>query len=85
MIIHEMLCALVLTKSLRYIWDASSTSQFRSAELQVLSHYMGKGYWFLRFFFFLMWAIYKVSVEFVTYSVASVLCFGSLAVRHVRS
>ena len=61
-----MLCALVLTKSLKYVCDASSTSQFRSAELQMLSHYMGKGYWFLRFFFFLMWAIYKVLVEFVT-------------------
>ena len=47
-----MLCALVLTKSLKYVCDASSTSQFRSAELQMLSHYMGKGYWFLRFFFF---------------------------------
>ena len=51
-IIHEMLCALVPTKSLKCIFGASSTSQFRSAELQVLSHHKGKGYWFLRFFFF---------------------------------
>ena len=81
-----MRCALVLTKSLKRISDASSTSQFRSAELQALSHYMGKGYWFLRFFFFffLMWAIYRISVEFVTVLLL-VLWFGSLAVRHVRS
>ena len=38
------------------------------------------------FFFkiFLMWTIFKVFIEFVD-SIASVLCFGFLAPRHVGS
>ena len=49
-----------------------------------MSHTVILIHFFKTFFFFLVWTIFKVFIEFV-YNISSVLCFGFLAKRHVGS